>query len=111
MIRVYSLPEGTKLHTFTRGFKMTTQYYLSFSRTDEYLLSTSETGTIHFFSLKEATKDKPENHGELKIAKPSGWFNFFISRQCDDYMNAIKSQFFINHPLLVNKYNICAISL
>jgi autophagy-related protein 18 len=54
MIRVYSLPFGEKLYTFTRGIKMTTQYYLNFSRTDLFLLSTSETGTIHCFNLEEA---------------------------------------------------------
>jgi len=31
MIRVYALPKGEKLYTFTRGIKNTTQYFLNFS--------------------------------------------------------------------------------
>lgn len=66
MIRVYSLPLGEKLYTFTRGIKMTTQYYLNFSRTDLFLLSTSETGTIHCFNLEEAeAKSKRESKSEI----------------------------------------------
>ena len=32
MIRVFSLPRGEKLYSFTRGIKITTQYFLNFSR-------------------------------------------------------------------------------
>lgn len=49
MIRVFSIPNGEKLYTFTRGIKNTTQYCLNFSRNSAFLLSSSDTGTIHVF--------------------------------------------------------------
>jgi autophagy-related protein 18 len=49
MIRVYSIPQGENLYTFTRGIKNTTQYSLSFSNDSSFLLSSSNTGTIHLF--------------------------------------------------------------
>lgn len=51
MIRVYSIPQGENLYTFTRGIKNTTQYSLSFSNDSSFLLSSSNTGTIHLFQL------------------------------------------------------------
>mmetsp|Transcript_16832 Transcript_16832/g.12031 ORF Transcript_16832/g.12031 Transcript_16832/m.12031 type:complete len:234 (+) Transcript_16832:406-1107(+) len=110
MIRVYSIPDGQRLYTFTRGLKMTTQYYLNFSRTDLFLLSTSETGTIHCFNLEEA-EQKTKKDGEVKLATPSGWFNFFIPKQCDDYLHSLKSSLLVNHANLAQKYNICAVNL
>ena len=49
MIRVFGLPNGEKLYTFTRGIKNTTQYFLNFSNDNCFLLSTSDSGTLHVF--------------------------------------------------------------
>lgn len=56
------------MYTFTRGLKMTTQYYLNFSRTDLFLLSTSETGTIHCFNLEEA-EAKMRREGKSEVVR------------------------------------------
>ena len=53
MIRVYSIPQGDKLYTFARGIKNTTQYFLNFSNDSCFLLSSSDTGTIHVFQLED----------------------------------------------------------
>jgi autophagy-related protein 18 len=49
MVRVFSLPKGEKLYSFARGIKNTTQYFLNFSRDSQYIVSTSDSGTIHLF--------------------------------------------------------------
>jgi len=58
MIRVYALPGGEKLYTFTRGIKNTTQYFLNFSQNQQFLLSSSDSGTIHVFELDHNTPGK-----------------------------------------------------
>lgn len=49
MIRVYAIPSGDKLFTFSRGYKNATQHALNFSIDSCFLLSSSDTGTIHLF--------------------------------------------------------------
>jgi autophagy-related protein 18 len=56
MIRVFSVVTGDKLYTFSRGLKTATQYSLSFSKNSAFLLSSSDTGTIHLYQLED-----PEN--------------------------------------------------
>ena len=62
MIRVYSVPQGDQLYSFTRGFTNTTQYSLSFSNDSTFLLSSSDTGTIHLFQLfsQQEGKEVPD---------------------------------------------------
>jgi hypothetical protein len=122
MIRVFSLPGGERLFTFTRGIKNTTQYFLNFSRNSQFLLSSSDSGTIHAFQLDDKAGKTTEggDYGNRKnsivdesktvAAKPSGWFNFFMPKGCDDYMHAQKSTLSVNSHLLVQRSNICALN-
>ena len=69
MIRVFSIPQGEKLYTFTRGFGNTTQFSLNFSYDSCFLLSSSSTGTVHVFQMQDPdqmgfTKD---NNGNISI--------------------------------------------
>lgn len=56
MIRVFSIPGGEKLYTFSRGLKNATQFSLNFSKNSAFLLSSSDTGTIHVFQLEDPLK-------------------------------------------------------
>jgi autophagy-related protein 18 len=49
MIRVFTLPAGEKLYNLTRGVGAATMYSLNFSNDSAYLLSSSDTGTVHIF--------------------------------------------------------------
>lgn len=49
MIRVFSVPKGEKLFTFNRGINISTMYSLNFSNDSSFLMSSSDTGTIHVF--------------------------------------------------------------
>lgn len=116
MIRVFTIPNGEKLYTFTRGIKNTTQHCLNFSRNSAYLLSSSDTGTIHVFQLEDPLKGDTSRGGNNSIvdenrlatikankaAKSNGagakWFSFLVPKTCDDFMAASKSTMFINHP-------------
>lgn len=98
MIRVFSIPNGEKLFTFTRGIKNTTQYSLNFSNDSSFLLSSSDTGTIHVFQLVDHKNGSNTKGGhsiveEQKVARVpnSGggkWFNFLVPKTCDDFMSA-----------------------
>lgn len=119
MIRVFALPTGEKLYTFTRGIKNTTQYFLNFSKDSQFLLSSSDSGTIHVFQLESTTSNKMgadqnsiDDQGQVKVpkAKASSWFNLIVPKACDDYIHSQKSVVSVNHNQLVQRINICAIN-
>lgn len=57
VIRVFSVPDGVKLFEFRRGVKRcVTIYSLAFSPDSLYLVSSSNTETVHVFKL-EAPKE------------------------------------------------------
>ena len=53
IIRVFSLPKGQKLYTFKRGMANCMIYSLSFSRQGNFILLSSENGTLHAFQLPQ----------------------------------------------------------
>lgn len=79
IIRVFSLPKGQKLYTFKRGMANTMIYSLNFSRQGNYIVLSSENGTVHWFQLpnKEAeveednsgNEEEDENFSDLSVAK------------------------------------------
>ncbi len=101
MIRVYGIPSGDKLFTFSRGIKTTEQYFLNFSNDQCYLMSTSDTGTLHIFQLEDPKyrtsvtqngikKSAIEDHTITKTgaSKGVGWLSFLVPKTCDDFMSA-----------------------
>lgn len=51
IVRVFSLPEGTKLYTFKRGLSSASTLQLSFSPNGPFLLLSSDSGSLHLFLL------------------------------------------------------------
>ncbi len=52
IIRVFSLPKGDKIITYKRGISSAYIFSLNFSFDDDKLITTSDTGTMHVFELK-----------------------------------------------------------
>jgi autophagy-related protein 18 len=55
IIRVFNLPKGEKVITFKRGISSAYIFCLNFSYENEKLVSTSDTGTLHIYDLKQET--------------------------------------------------------
>jgi autophagy-related protein 18 len=53
IIRVFNLPKGEKVITFKRGISSAYIFCLNFSFDNEKLVSTSDTGTLHIYDLKQ----------------------------------------------------------
>lgn len=57
IIRVFSLPKGDKIITYKRGMQSAYIFCLNFSFDDEKLISTSDTGTMHIYDLKQDSEE------------------------------------------------------
>ncbi|EFP00189.1 hypothetical protein GCK72_018893 [Caenorhabditis remanei] len=82
VIRVYSVPTGTRMFEFRRGVsRCVTIYSLCFSCDSKYLASSSNTETVHVFKL-----EKPEGDDKPEAANESaGWFDT-INKTISAYM-------------------------
>jgi autophagy-related protein 18 len=61
IIRVFSLPSGTKLYQFRRGTYPSTIYSMSFNLSSSLLCVSSTTDTVHIFRLGISTSGLPES--------------------------------------------------
>ena len=61
IIRIFSLPNGDKLCTFKRGISSAFIFCLNFSGNSEKLISSSDTGMIHIFDIKEEMENQEKN--------------------------------------------------
>ncbi|XP_049626812.1 LOW QUALITY PROTEIN: WD repeat domain phosphoinositide-interacting protein 2-like [Suncus etruscus] len=62
VIRVFSIPEGQKLHEFRRGLKRCVAIYsLAFSSDGAFLASSSNTETVHVFKLQSEEEKLEES--------------------------------------------------
>ena len=64
IIRVFLLPKGDKLFSFKRGLANSMVYSLNFSRQGNYIILSSDTGTIHWFAIpqkEEAVEEENSN--------------------------------------------------
>jgi WD40 repeat protein len=57
IIRIFNLPKGEKLITYKRGIQSAYIFCLNFSFDNEKLITTSDTGTLHVFDLKQDTEE------------------------------------------------------
>ena len=64
IIRIFSLPKGEKLCTFKRGISSAFIFCLNFSGDSEKLISTSDTGMLHIFDIKEELENKEKKNNE-----------------------------------------------
>ena len=69
IIRVFSLPKGDKILTYKRGISSAFIFCLNFSSDNQKLISSSDTGTLHIFDLKQ----EEEEHDK----QPKGVAKFF----------------------------------
>lgn len=53
IIRIFSLPDGMKLLTFKRGISTAFIFYMNFSMNSDKLISSSESGILHVFDVKQ----------------------------------------------------------
>jgi WD40 repeat protein len=75
IIRVFSLPKGQKLYTFKRGSSNSMIYSLTFSRQGNFVVASSENGTVHLFQLPQKpdeieadnSNEDDENYSEISI--------------------------------------------
>ena len=72
IIRIFSLPKGEKLCTFKRGITSAFIFCLNFSRNSEKLISTSDTGMLHVFDIKEEMENIEKNKEPKGLIKVIG---------------------------------------
>jgi len=53
IFRIFALPNGDKLFTFKRGISAAKILSINFSQDSRYIISTSDTGTLHVFDLMQ----------------------------------------------------------
>ncbi|KAJ3197844.1 autophagy protein [Entophlyctis luteolus] len=78
VIRVFSVPNGQKLHQFRRGTYNATIYSLAFDLSNKYLAVSSDTDTVHIFKL-ESDSERKEREKRLSTQSASGGGTFFES--------------------------------
>ncbi|KAJ3205567.1 autophagy protein [Entophlyctis luteolus] len=78
VIRVFSVPNGQKLHQFRRGTYNATIYSLAFDLSNKYLAVSSDTDTVHIFKL-ETDSERKEREKRLNAHIASGGGTFFES--------------------------------
>lgn len=66
VIRVFSLPKGQKLYSFKRGLANAMIYSLNFSRAGNYVVLSSEKGTIHCFSIPQKGEGVQEDNSLME---------------------------------------------
>lgn len=86
VIRVYSVPQGTRLFEFRRGMsRCVTIYSLAFSADSTYLCSSSNTETVHVFKLDKS--EDQEKKTEPTSESSSGWFGY-LTQAASSYLPA-----------------------
>jgi len=84
VVRVFSIPEGAKLHEFRRGVKRcVTIYSLAFSGDGQYLAASSNTETVHIFRLDSSGRQDSRRTNSGTAAVPNspdsadgGWMGY-----------------------------------
>ncbi|EPB70526.1 WD domain, G-beta repeat protein [Ancylostoma ceylanicum] len=86
VIRVYSVPQGTRLFEFRRGMsRCVTIYSLAFSADSTYLCSSSNTETVHVFKLEKP--EDQEKKQEASAQSSSGWLGY-LTQAASNYLPA-----------------------
>ena len=70
IIRIFYLPKGDKICAFKRGISSAFIFCLNFSGDSEKLISTSDTGMLHIFDIREELENQEKNKepkGFIKI--------------------------------------------
>lgn len=67
IIRIFSLPKGDKMLTYKRGISSAFIFCLNFSSNNEKLISSSDTGNLHVFDLKQESEEHDQPKGVSKL--------------------------------------------
>lgn len=94
IIRIFSLPKGQKLCTFKRGISSAFIFCLNFSSNSEKLISTSDTGMLHIFDIKEEMERQEQNNQSKGIIKSltRGMTNIISSILPREYEDSLGTQ-------------------
>ncbi|XP_060559700.1 WD repeat domain phosphoinositide-interacting protein 2-like isoform X2 [Ruditapes philippinarum] len=113
VIRVFSVPDGSKLFEFRRGMKRCVHIYsLAFSSDSIYLCASSNTETVHIFKLETQKDTKPQED-------QSGWMSYVntATKQLTTYLpSPVTDMFNQGRAFAVCKLpnqglkNVCAIA-
>eukprot|EP01017_Pseudomicrothorax_dubius_P049886 TRINITY_DN9341_c0_g1_i3.p1 TRINITY_DN9341_c0_g1~~TRINITY_DN9341_c0_g1_i3.p1 ORF type:complete len:221 (+),score=41.61 TRINITY_DN9341_c0_g1_i3:61-723(+) len=76
LIRVFDCTTGEHLHEFRRGIQHMPIYSLAFHVTNEWLVATSDSGTVHIFNLSKSAASK---NAKSKLSFLSVVSNYFES--------------------------------
>ncbi|VDP27991.1 unnamed protein product [Heligmosomoides polygyrus] len=86
VIRVYSVPQGTRMFEFRRGMsRCVTIYSLAFSADSTYLCSSSNTETVHVFKLEK--QEEHEKKQESASESSTGWLGY-LTQAASSYLPA-----------------------
>lgn len=80
VIRVFAVPERTRLYEFRRGVKRCVSIAcLAFSACGAYLAATSNTETVHVFRLQEPAPAAPADEPARAEDEPATWMGWLSS--------------------------------
>lgn len=91
VIRVFNVEDGSKLIEFRRGLRRCVNITsIQFSPDANYLVSSSNTETIHVFDFEREKLREQREEKEKKAAKSSGgWLSSFIGTAVSGYVGSV----------------------
>ncbi|XP_024379631.1 autophagy-related protein 18b isoform X1 [Physcomitrium patens] len=117
VIRVHSIPQASKVHTFRRGSYPVTIYSLSFgppSQVPQLLAASCASGTIHVFKLgsysKPRTEDPLGNVGQTSNGMAAGLLASVIPNSMSDMVESERCIVTIKNGSPPNVRSHCAIA-
>mmetsp|Transcript_65085 Transcript_65085/g.74793 ORF Transcript_65085/g.74793 Transcript_65085/m.74793 type:complete len:373 (-) Transcript_65085:188-1306(-) len=110
IIRVFSLPKCDKIATFRRGHMYASIYCINFSLDSNYLISSSNTGTIHAYCVRDGehqTENEESSYLQMGLSKVMEYANYFVA---EDKINYARSKISFKNDMIAANHNICAIN-
>ena len=120
IIRIFSIPKGERLYSFRRGMNSAQVFFVCFNINSNYMLLSSNSGTIHIFKMSEEainTKAQYLFHYNIRIKKQEekqgGWFGgmmkalLFTNDNYESVVESTKSCMTLKRAEFT-KSNICA---
>ncbi|MFT7804230.1 WD repeat domain phosphoinositide-interacting protein 1 isoform X1 [Arapaima gigas] len=113
VIRVFSIPEGTRLYEFRRGMKRYVSISsLSFSADAQFLCASSNTETVHIFKLEQHSPSREEETPTWSayVGKMFSAASNYLPAQVSDMMNQDRAFATVRLNIFGLK-NICALAM
>eukprot|EP00002_Diphylleia_rotans_P016617 TRINITY_DN3235_c0_g1_i1.p1 TRINITY_DN3235_c0_g1~~TRINITY_DN3235_c0_g1_i1.p1 ORF type:complete len:366 (-),score=63.98 TRINITY_DN3235_c0_g1_i1:217-1314(-) len=92
IIRIFSIPSATKIHSFRRGTYSANVYHMSFSEDSNILVVSSDTGTVHVYRLDQLStyqksKDWASSLLPTQVVSASSYLASYIPGSVTDYLD------------------------